>query len=80
MTMASERGPYPRTIQRTMPGRPTLPGGIVGAGMRTFVAALVLATASLVGAQVWVTPSQGIGDRIAPGTLATANLARPRIP
>ncbi len=37
--------------------------------MRTLVAALVLATASLVGAQVWVAPRQGPGGRDAPGTL-----------
>jgi hypothetical protein len=34
--------------------------------MRTL---LVLSTASLAGAQVWVTPRQGTGGRDAPGTL-----------
>jgi len=43
---------WPRTIQRIVPGRPTPPGSIVGAPMRTLVAALVLATATLAGAQV----------------------------
>jgi hypothetical protein len=37
--------------------------------MRTLVAALVPATSSLVGAQVWVAPRQGFGARDAPGTL-----------
>jgi hypothetical protein len=37
--------------------------------MRMLVAALVLSTASLVGAQVWVAPRQGFGGRDAPGTL-----------
>ena len=44
-------------------------GGIVPVAMRTLVAALVLSTSSLVGAQVWVAPSQGTGGRDAPGTL-----------
>ena len=59
----------PRTVQRIAPGRPTLPSGIVRAAMRTLVAALVLSTASLVGAQVWVAPRRGFGGRDVPGTL-----------
>jgi hypothetical protein len=42
----------PRTIQRTVTVRPTRRPGIVPVAMRTLVAALVLSTASLVGAQV----------------------------
>ena len=40
-----------------MPGDPRCQGGIVGAAMRTLVAALVLATASLVGAQTRLAPN-----------------------
>ena len=72
----------PRTIQRTVPGRP------VGAAMRALVAALVPATASLVGAQprfapdgTWVggTPKlapNGTARRPAPKS--TASSARSR--
>jgi hypothetical protein len=68
--MASERGPHPGTIQGGLRGRRTTPRGIVGTAMRTLVAALVLSTASLVGAQVWIAPSQGFGGRAVPGTAA----------
>jgi hypothetical protein len=37
--------------------------------MKKLIAALVLSTASLAGAQVWVMPRQGFGGRDAPGTL-----------
>jgi putative transposase len=37
----------PRTLQRIVPARPTPPGRIVRAAMRTFLVALVLSTASL---------------------------------
>src|SRR5262245_56539516 len=57
MTASSERGPHPRTIQRIMPGRPTSRSGIVRTVMRTLVAALVLSTASLVGAQTRLAPN-----------------------
>ena len=69
MTVPPRAPSGPRTIRRIVPGRPAPPRGIVPAAVRTLVAALVLSTSSLVGAQVWVAPSQGTGGRDAPGTL-----------
>jgi len=54
---ASEGGPHRCTIQRNHACRPTPPGGIVPAAIRTLVAALVLATASLAGAQTRIAPN-----------------------
>jgi len=57
------------TIRGIVPVDSYRGGGIVCGAVRTLVVALVLSTASLVGAQVWVAPGQGFGGRDDPGTL-----------